>query len=924
LRFESLIISLIVILIVFSPMLAQDDVVLPDIGETPLASQIQVTVDEDDPMTAVITSEAGAVFPNAFVVVRNQYTQDQKITNASSNGDFTISLYGQNQTPYWISAFQRYPSDADIDTAIGTVVYGDGDANTFYVESDLGGSVPRYRVTGEYSATQITSGDDWTLNLAVEMDIDDGLVVDALSFSGEIYILPVANDSASPMLLTDVSTSKLSTTETSIRFDLNFDTVIPELTQSGRYQLVFMGYVQAGDGERESWMNSILLGTHVETQSDARLLFPLWLLNQVTPLGDLRFSILSDAHLQTNRSFLTIPIHSQSLVTLPPDNYSLEPIWNDALDIPINDGQIGVTVVRPDGKSDQIDADVIQIERQLNSDKITLATDMPILGSYPFTDYGDYVIQVSGRLRLGENVYYAQQTQDTYAIRIAEPLHVSPALLVGTPLQVGDTIPIGLHIMPQLPADVTVNITFTALDGAKTQNTQQGEADSYGYYSGESVLIEQAGTYQIDYQATYTDVEGKLWSGDVLSMGVTADSDRDVMAHGQRGIAGYEGVGQAWFDTTIYPSDDITATQQPYYPYYSGDIAFIPDAPDSGIYPRLTTQMDEDMSYITVTRPDVILRQFIADSDDSSVAFNGDDTFNQQIGAGIDGIRAGDYAFLFGGVVSDYGSTIYGALAVVEDEDEPARVLSPFVDLLNVFSQSLEIFFVPTGARPAQVMTQGETLSIVGQVAPTLPAEVTVLMTSPSGQQIQFIDTANAIGYFYSPENDIELDEIGVWQVDIDMTYRGETSLGQLERPYPAGHLSYVVYVVPLDNPLLGEAEFMAETSRVTKTYAPTIPDGWTDVQAFASITTPSAILAHEELTVFPAGTSYTYNPTTLARDYPNIEILDTTDGNHVADVLTLTLAMTGIDTGGNPAIRTRTYSMTHDVTYAVDEGILR
>ena len=900
------------------PIFAQDVVVFPSVGDVPLASKIQVTADEDDPTKAIITGEAGAVFPNAFVVVQNLYTQDRETRNATSNGDFIISLYGQNQTPYWISAFQRFPSDADIDNAVGTIVYGEGERNTFSIGTDLVGTV-LYRVTGKYSARHISVGDDWTLTLAIEMDFDDSFVFDGLRFSGEIYLRSL-DDSVVPILLADVMASGLSTSDTTVQFDLNFDALIPELTQFGSYRLAFVGYVQAGDGEREPWLNTVLFGTQrdkVEVVS-----FPVWLSDQTSASEDLSWSILPDAHLQTNRGFLTIPIITHSLVTLAPANYSLEPIWNDALDVPLDDGQVSVTVVRPDGKIDQIDADIIQIERQLDSKTITLATDSVILDAYAFMDYGDYVIQMSGRLRLGENVYYSRQT--TYQIRIAEPLNVSPSLLAGTPLEVGDTIPIGIHIMPQLPADVTVNITFTGLDGAITRSTQEGQANQFGYYAGESLAIEQAGTYQIDYQASYTDAEDKLWSGDVLSMAVIANPDDEIMAQGQRGIAGYEGVGQAWFDTTIYPIDDINASQQPYYPYYSGDVAYIPDAPDSGIYPHLSSQIDEDLSYITVTRPDVILRQFIADDEDSSLGFNGDDTFNQQMGAGIDGIRAGDYAFLFGGVASDDDSAIYGALAIVEEDDERARVLSPFIDPLTVYGQSLEIFFVPTGVRPAQVMLQGETLSIVGQVAPTLPAEVTVSLTSPSGQLTQFSDIANAIGYFYSPENDLKLDEIGVWQIEIDLSYRGETSLGQLERPYPSGHLSYVVYVVPTDNLPLAEADFMTETSKITKTYAPVIPEGWTDVRAFATITTPSAILVQDELSVFPAGTSYTYNPTTLVRDFPNIELLDTTEGNHVADVLTLTLAMTGIDADGNPAIRTRTYSITHDVTYALDEGILR
>jgi hypothetical protein len=918
--------------------------VLPSVGDVPLANKIQVTADVDDPTIAIIRGEVGAVFPNAFVVVQNLYTHDREITNTSNNGDFIVSLYGRNQTPYWVSAFQRFPSDDDINNAIGTTVYGEGADNTFYIESDLG---RHYRILGDYTSTQINADDEWMLNLAIEMDIDDSLGLDGLRFSGEIYLLPVSNSPiqrhdyqwgvtttpesvpvlgvlSEPIFLADVSTSSLESTEKTIQFDLNFDTAIPELMLLGRYQLMFMGYVQAGDSEREPWNNSTLLGTQSDNVHDNKMSLPLWLSNQTEASTELVWTILPDYQLQTDLGYISTPIYTNTLTILPRDSYSLEPFWIDTVDLPIEDGQMTVNVLQPDGTHNEFDADITQIERRLNSDITTLATDLNMLGEYPFTDYGDYEIQILGRLRVGEQSYFYGKDAEPYQIRIAEPIQVSPMLLAGTPLDVGDTIPIGLHLTPQLPADITVNISFSALDGSVFQLTQQGQADERGYYIGESILIEMAGHYQIDYQANYTDTEDTLWSGDLFTMGVIANPESDLIAHGERGVAGYKGVGQAWFDTSIYPNDDVTATQQPYYPYFSGDVATIPDASDSGIYPRLTMQTDSDLSTITITRPDVILRQFIASGDDSSVAFNGDDTFNQQMGAGIDGIRAGDYAFLFGGIVTHDDSAIYGALMVVEDEDNPARVLSPFMDKLNVFGQEVDMFSVPTGVRPAQVITLGEMLSIVGQVAPTLPADVAVSVTSPSGQWIQFADVANAIGYFYSPENDLELNEIGIWQIDIETTYRGETSLGQLERPYPEGHLSYVVYVVPPDNPPLGEAEFMTETRPITKTYALMIPDGWTEVRAFASITTPSAILVQDELTVYPAGTSYTYNPTTLVREFPNIELLETADGNHVADVLTLTLAMTGTDADGKPAIRTRTYSITHDVTYSADGGILR
>lgn len=925
-----------------SIVVAQDDIILPEVGDVPVANKIQVTVDEDDSTQAIIRGEVGAVFPNAFVVVHNTYTGDQEITSSSSNGEFTASLYGRNQTPYWIAAFQRFPSDNDINEATGTIVYGDGDDKSFYVESDLGGNVPRYRLIGEYESLQIQSGDEWSLNLDIELDIVDDTLLDSLIFSGELHLLPIGDkqirrgdytwtshlllsdqpilsEPTEPYFFAESTASNIDTDEGILSFQLDFRETISELDYLGRYQVILVGYVQVGDGEREPWGESLLLGTQSSEQN--RIQLPISLSNRDTN-DTLIWGLSLNNSLYVLEGAIASSLMTDILIILSPDTYTLEPIWIDYLDGQLRDGQVTVRITGLGGQVDTIDADTTQIERELISDLLTLATDSDVLSRYPFMEYGNYQIQLGGRLRIGEQSYFGGGQDTMLNIRIAEPIQLSPSLMVGTPLVVGDTIPIGLHLLPQLPAEVTVNISFWSFDGGLTQLSQTGQANEHGYFVGETISIEQAGHYQIEYQAQYLDETERLWSGSVLSMGMIANSDTKL-ASGQRGVAGYDGQQQAWFDTRVYPNDDITATRQPYYPFFAGDIAYIPDAPDSGIYPRLTSSNEDSLSYITVSRPDVILRQFIADGDDPSVAFNGDDTFSQQIGAGIDGIRAEDYAFLFGGTVSDNESAIYGALMIVDEDDAPARVLSPFMEQLRIFGQEVELFFVPTGVRPSQVLTIGESLSIAGQVAPTLPADVTVTIISPSGQVSQFGDMANPIGYFYSPENDIIMDEIGIWKIDIDMIFQGETSLGQVERPYPRGNLSYDVYVVPADNPpLIDEVEFMTETRRVTQTYSLAIPDGWTDVRAFATIATPSAILVREELTVFPSGTSYTYNPTILSREYPNLELLETADGNYVADVLTLTLVMTGLDADDNPVIRTQTYTIMHDVTYATD-GIM-
>lgn len=927
---------LLLLFITIAPVLSQH--ALPAIGDPPSARQITVTQDEEDPQSAIVTGGEGSVFPNAFVVVQNSYTGDRKIVSATGNGSFVTSLYGQQSTPYWISAFQRFPSDEMIASAIGTTIYGEADNNSFYIESALGGNIPRYRMWGEVSDSDLSNTDSLDIGFNLEFNVLENLPpIDDLNLVLEVALLSmdgntlIANSVKIPARDIEREEGLVSAEN-----ELSFSDVSAINTN---FVPVVKGYIQVGEGELQRWENNPIFGVFSDEVPEFTIALPI-ILSRTGEPRDVIWSLLPDVYHYGAQGIYAVDeqasinarfpmgVRSQMNV-LPPGSYALEP--SQILQFPVAgtlSGDLVVEVQRPDGQIDRIEANILQGNHQFGETRLDLYTDHAGLKNYPFDSYGDYHITMSGEIAIGGQVY---TSEGNYWIRIAESLYLSPKLMYGTSLEVGDTASLGVHLTPQLPADVSVLVVSQPFSGGEpvTQDFS-GVANRYGYYAGENFAIDIAGMIAFSYQAEYTDAEGRLWSTEHITALSPTTNDSSILANGQRGIPGYEGVQQAWFDTTVYPNDDINAGRQVYFPYFSGDVAYVPDAPNSGIAPFINPPEDwRDSGYIStvasIVRPDGLLRhvwevEFIPDV----VGFTGEDTFNQQVGMGIDGIREGDYAFLFGGAENITGSTIYGALMTVVDEDESARILSPFMDDLSIYGQDVDLFFVPTAIRPAQVMQFGETMSIAGQVAPTLPAEIEVTVVSPSGIVREFAGVANAIGYFYATEHDFVVDEIGMWTVELDMMYRGETSLGQLERPFPQETMSFVVYVAAPDNPTLGTADFMTETATVTKTFALPIPEGWTSVRAFASITTSSAILIQQELTVFASGTSYTFNPQTLAQAHPNIELMETANGQHVADVLTLTLVMTGLNEDGDPAIRARTYSITNDITYAVDEATLR
>ncbi len=893
---------------------AQDDFSLPAVGDIPLADKIQVTADEDDPTQSIIQGEVGAVFPNAFVVVQNRYTADRAIISATSNGDFATRLYGRNQTPYWITAFERFPSDEDIDSAIGTTVYGAGTENTFYLESDLGGHVPRYRIFGEVSNAQLSEDETLEVALNLELDItDDFPILDDLVFNLELQAQDLNGDVLETVRV--VRTGRdIEQVENQLILSIDVDF---ESAFNNDVILYFSAYVGVADGELEPWSNSLIFGLLDSTSENESIRLPI----RLRGIG--QQDVASEIGLRLDDMPRDWASLSDTFTRLSLGAYSLE---STLLFAPIETaqqvitGELQVQVTDPSGNLKTLEADIIQGQSRLDDAMLILSSDNENINQYVFDEYGDYQIVVNLTVGIDGVDYTFFQS---FFLRIAEPLYLSPAMLLGTPLQVGDSLSRSGYVIPPIPAIVQINLT-EIIESEPERFILTDQANEYGYFSIEPFVVDAMGVYELSYVALYEDVEGRLWSSlEMVTSAYVADS---LLVNGQRGLNGYDGTQQAWFDTAVYPDDDRNAGRQPYFPFYAGDVAYVPDALDGGIAPAITAPftVEDITTRLSVVSPNGQLRQvddFLLNGD---FGFNGDDTFNHQIGMGLDGIREGDYAFLFGGVGSDIETAIYGAMMIVEDDDVSARVLSPFLDKLTVFGQELDMFFVPTGIRPAQVLTLGETLSIVGQVAPTLPAELDIEITSPSGKKTQFADLANAVGYFYSSENDMTLDEIGRWTIDIQMRYQGETSAGKLERPYPQGSLSYDIYVVPEDNPPLGEAEFMTETRKVNQIFPLSIPEGWTEVRAFATVMTPSWILSQEELTVFPSGTSYTYNPTQLTRDYPNLELLETAEGNYVADVVTLTLVMTGLDENSDPAIRTRSYTMTHDLTYSYNEAMLR
>lgn len=649
-------------------------------------------------------------------------------------------------------------------------------------------------------------------------------------------------------------------------------------------------------------------------------------------------------------------------------------------------GQLQATITRPDGTVDNLPELPIAQNRlsgapfgaQTPGYNYRLTTLDPVYTGYAFDQLGHYIIHLTGSV---EDVYGNRYTGGgTYRVLIADLLDTTPGVLQGTPFYTGDALFIGGRIAPAVPAEVTIRSIFYPVDGGDAvEQTFTGVANSDGYFalSNESLRFDVPGEYRIDYEAHYTDSTGRLWAGSLGSAGIVASPEGSFVARGARGMPGLTEYSDlyrpAWFTTTQYPPNDLPLDLPPilYFPYHNGDIAVIPDGAEGGLFPLLQVQdLDGDYSdwllqnrpdyqsttglslpdlaltgalpifiapdnrsyaYISAARPDLTVRQLVMSQDSPALTahWQNDDPLNGQIGAGVAGPRPGDYIFLFGGmvvhndVINLHETAAYASLAIVTDATDSGGVYPAYSGVSLIPNSNIDLFFHPTGVQPGQVLTVGDTLAIAGQVAPTLPSDVAVTITSPSGTTQQFTGTSNPIGYFYDPTSNVAVTDPGIWTVNIAVVPSGQSSTGALEQPWPVGGLpgvidgTFQVYVVPQDSvPLAwaeGEQVEMAMSPGTPYSFNLLAPDGWSDFLAFYTVRTASYVLETGALPLSGSTLNYQYNPARLSQQFPNLEAGNQGTGSAGSDVVTVTFAITGLDGNGAPNIRTRTFTLLHD-----------
>ena len=327
-------------------------------------------------------------------------------------------------------------------------------------------------------------------------------------------------------------------------------------------------------------------------------------------------------------------------------------------------------------------------------------------------------------------------------------------------------------------------------------------------------------------------------------------------------------------------------------------------------------------SYVGAARPGVRVREMVSEDAFENAYWRFNDSYNYQAGVGENGDLTNDFKFQFGGAVyrapdeDFYFYGAYGSLWVLLPESEPrgGRITPPFQGasggpsggpLMILKNKPIDMFFHPTGLRPGTILRVGDTASLSGQLAPTLPSKATITLRSPSGIVTTFSGYANKVGYFYKPEFDFVVQEPGVWAVKINVMHDSMTSSGPVEKPFPTGDVlgsdngEFNFYVLESTSSLASTtvpAESLVRPGRETISVPMRLEPGMREIQFHYTTVMPGFIL--EQGTV--NGLTYNYDAKALATNFPNLDIQDG-NGRTGVDTVTMSFMLSAVDSAGVP-----------------------
>ena len=487
------------------------------------------------------------------------------------------------------------------------------------------------------------------------------------------------------------------------------------------------------------------------------------------------------------------------------------------------------------------------------------------------------------------------------------------------------------------------------------------------------VEFEDAGEYRVDYTVSYTDDDGVLWMGSRTWGSVVETPNSPIIARGSRGAESENTENRQWYlmnDSGVqnahfefpYNRGDISwmtnsvswnaamvaavtlhdtggtlnnllasRTGISSIDFSFGEIPLRTTNANWRLAPySLPNSSDNHWGYFYsgAARPGVAIRELIN-------GFNGywrfDTSYNFQLGNGPSGDNQNDFKFLFGGSVyrvpdqDFYHYGAYGSLWVMLPASDAlgGRVFPPFQGaaggpsggpIMTLKGEEIDIFFLPGGVRAGTILEVGDYANFSGQIAPTLDSKVNITVTLPSGAVRIITGQANKVGYFYDPALDFKITEAGLHTAKVTVTHDGLTSSGQVDPPYPTGGVlgttagSFSFYAVTpeshtLDIPIVKSNWVDPPAGALPFVIAQ--PTGLTNVELYQTTVMPGFVLEQSKL----ASLTYNYNASTLAEDFPNLDLYSDDVGNGTmagADTVTMSFLLTGTTSTGAQAYQAR------------------
>jgi hypothetical protein len=252
--------------------------------------------------------------------------------------------------------------------------------------------------------------------------------------------------------------------------------------------------------------------------------------------------------------------------------------------------ELTIVVDRPDGKTDVLGPSplaaygvrtpILPVNNSIAGGGGHIGEIPQLLGFrdeflYEFPQDGDYVITLSGYV--SDINGHTFEITGTYDVTVANSLDIETMLLPGTPFEVGDSLPVGLHVYPQVPAEVNFTVTHVGADNIITLEQYKGVANESGYWDGEGQVFtfEEAGEYKVDVEARYTGEHGALWVGRMVYGSAIATPDGPIIAHGRRGKDGLDYLPPPWGFGVDFSDDGHLQ-----FPFFTGDILWGIEGPE--------------------------------------------------------------------------------------------------------------------------------------------------------------------------------------------------------------------------------------------------------------------------------------------------------------------------------------------------------